>query len=80
MIVHTYRRAKLCKSLDDLIICCDDKKILSVAKKYKAKAILTSVHHSNGTERIAEAVIKHKKNFDLVLIYKVTSHLLVHIT
>ena len=58
MIVHVYKRSKLSKKLDDLIICCDDKKILSIAKKYNIKAILTSKHHTNGTERIAEAVVK----------------------
>ena len=41
LIIHTYRRAKLAKKLDDLIICCDDKIIYDLAKKYKAKAILT---------------------------------------
>ena len=54
LIIHTYRRAKLSKKLDDVIICCDDKKILKVAKKFNAKAIITSKKHKNGTERIAE--------------------------
>lgn len=55
LIIHTYRRAKLAKSLDDVIICCDDKKIMDVAKKFNAKCILTSKKHKNGTERINEA-------------------------
>ena len=42
LIIHTYRRAKLAKLLDDVIICCDDLKILKIAKKYNAKAMLTS--------------------------------------
>ena len=67
LIIHAYRRAKLSKKLDDVIICCDDNKILNVAKKFKAKAILTSKHHANGTERITEAFLKTKKNYDLVL-------------
>jgi len=67
MIIHTYRRSKLAKKLDELIICCDDKKIISVAKKYGAKAILTSLHHSNGTERITEALKKQKKKYDLII-------------
>ena len=54
LIIHTYRRAKLAKRLDDLVICCDDKKILDIAKKFNAKAILTSKKHKNGTERIFE--------------------------
>ena len=61
LIIHTYRRAKLSKKLDELIICCDDKKIFDIAKKYNAKAILTSKKHKNGTERIYEAYTKIKK-------------------
>ena len=53
--------------LDDLIICCDDKKILKVAKKFNAKCILTSKHHNNGTERITEALIKQKTDYDLIV-------------
>ena len=67
MVIHVYRRAKLSKLLDDVIICCDDKKILDIAKKYNAKAILTSKKHTNGTERIFEAYKKLKKRYDLVI-------------
>ena len=67
LIIHTYRRAKLAKKLDDLIICCDDKIIFDLATKYKAKAILTSKKHKNGTERILEGYTKQKKQYDLVI-------------
>ena len=67
MIVHVYKRSKLAKKLDDLIICCDDKKIISIAKKYNIKAMLTSKHHTNGTERIAEAYSKLKTKYDIVV-------------
>ncbi len=67
LVIHTYRRAKLSKNLDDVFICCDDKKIINVAKKFKAKAILTSSHHKNGTERIYEAFLKNKKSYDLII-------------
>jgi 3-deoxy-manno-octulosonate cytidylyltransferase (CMP-KDO synthetase) len=67
LIIHTYRRALLSNSLDDLYICCDDKIIANVAKKFKAKFIMTSKHHKNGTERIAEAFLKLKKKFDFII-------------
>tara|TARA_B110000444_G_C18683089_1_gene520672 strand:- start:15 stop:779 length:765 start_codon:yes stop_codon:yes gene_type:complete len=67
LVIHTYRRAKLSKKLDDLIICCDDKIIYELAQKYKAKAILTSKKHKNGTERIFEAYKKIKKKYDLIV-------------
>ena len=67
LIIHVYKRAKLSKKLDDVVICCDDKKIFKIAKKYGAKAILTSKHHVNGTERICEAYKLLKKKYDFVV-------------
>ena len=67
LIIHTYRRAKLSKLLDDVIICCDNQQTLKVAKKFKAKCVLTSVHHKNGAERIAEYVQRQKIKNDLIL-------------
>jgi len=67
LIIHTYKRSKLSNCFDDLIICCDDKRILNIAKKYKAKCMLTSPHHNNGTERICEAYLKLKKKYDLII-------------
>ena len=67
LIIHTYKRAKMSKLLDDVIICCDDIKILNVAKKFNAKAILTSKKHKNGTERIAEGFLKQKNKYDFVV-------------
>jgi len=67
LIIHVYKRVKLAKKLDDVVICCDDNKILKVAKKYGAKAILTSKHHVNGAERVCEAYNIIKKNYDFIV-------------
>ncbi len=67
LVVHTYKRAKLSKLLDDVIICCDDEIILKKIKKFGAKGIMTSKHHKNGTERIFEAYKKINKNYDLIV-------------
>ena len=69
LIMHVYKRALLSKKIDDVIICCDDKKIFNVVKKYGAKVMMTSKHHPNGTDRICEAYIKikNKKDYDLVV-------------
>ncbi len=67
LIIHTYRRAKLAKNLDELVICCDDKKIIDIARQYNAKAILTSKRHKNGTERIFEGYKKLNKKYDLIV-------------
>jgi 3-deoxy-manno-octulosonate cytidylyltransferase (CMP-KDO synthetase) len=67
LVMHTYKRAKMSKKLNDVYICCDDMKIYKTVKKYKAKAIMTSKHHKNGTERINEAYKKLKNTYDLVV-------------
>ncbi len=67
LVVHTYKRAKLSKLLDEVIICCDDEIILKKIKKFGAKGVMTSKHHKNGTERIFEAYKKINKKFDLIV-------------
>tara|TARA_B100000965_G_scaffold164206_2_gene136707 strand:+ start:4638 stop:5393 length:756 start_codon:yes stop_codon:yes gene_type:complete len=67
IVIHTYKRAKLSKKLDELFICCDDIRIKRVCDYYGAKSILTSKKHKNGTERIGEGYLKLKKRFDLII-------------
>ncbi len=67
IIIHVYRRTLLSKYVDEAIICCDDKKILKVAKKFGAKAMITSKHHPNGTDRICEAYKKIRNNYQLIV-------------
>lgn len=67
LFVHVYKRAKLSRLLDDVIVCCDDKKIFKEAKNYNVKCILTSKKHKNGTERIYEGYLKNKKKYDFII-------------
>ena len=67
LVIHTYKRAKLSKKLDDIIICCDSKEIMKVARKFKSKCMMTSKNHKNGTERIAEAFNSLKNQYDLII-------------
>ena len=61
IIVHAYKRDKLAKKLDEVIVCTDHKKIVDVVTNYGGKAILTSKKHKNGTERIFEVAKTFKK-------------------
>tara|TARA_Y100000996_G_scaffold396196_1_gene362062 strand:- start:1757 stop:2491 length:735 start_codon:yes stop_codon:yes gene_type:complete len=63
IIVHTFKRAMMSKKLDDLIVCCDDKRIRDVVIKHGGKAVLTSKKHKNGTERIFEYAKKIKPKY-----------------
>ena len=56
LIQHTYERACLAKLPERVIIAADDEKIVAAAKSFGAEAVLTSVEHQSGTDRIAEAV------------------------
>jgi len=56
MIQHVWERAKESECLDDLIIAYDDERIAKVAEQFKAKAVLTSVDHTSGTDRIIEVI------------------------
>ncbi len=60
LIVHSFKRAKLSKKLDKVIVCTDDKKIKDVVQLHGGDAVVTSKKHRNGTERIYEASKKFK--------------------
>jgi len=69
LVMHVYKRTMLSKKIDDVFICCDDKKIFNAVKKHGAKVMMTSRHHPNGTDRICEAFkkIKNNEKYNLVV-------------
>jgi 3-deoxy-manno-octulosonate cytidylyltransferase (CMP-KDO synthetase) len=67
LIIHTYRRVKLSKKIDEAFICCDSKEVIKIAKKYNANAILTSKKHKCGTDRIYEAFRKLGNKYDQII-------------
>lgn len=56
MVQHVYERAQNCSLIDEVIIACDDQNVLEVARGFGANAVMTSVDHQSGSDRIAEAV------------------------
>lgn len=60
MIARVWERSQRAKRLDEVIIACDDKKIVKAAQGFGAKVILTRKTHPSGSDRIAEAVKKLK--------------------
>ena len=56
MIQHVWERSKKSERLEDLIIACDDERIIRAVEKFGAKAVLTSQDHASGTDRIAQAI------------------------
>ena len=61
IISHVVKRGQEAK-LGDVVVCAEDKEIITTVEKNGGKAILTGNYHNNGTERIYEGLKKLKKN------------------
>ncbi|MGE3609182.1 MAG: 3-deoxy-manno-octulosonate cytidylyltransferase [Bacteriovoracaceae bacterium] len=58
MIVHVYKRTIMAKSLDDVYVVTDNKKIAEMIEAHGGKCIMTGTHHETGSDRINEAAEK----------------------
>lgn len=56
LLQWTWENASSAGILDKLIIACDHPELEKEAKDFGAEVVMTSVDHSSGTDRIAEAV------------------------
>ncbi|MBU1062274.1 MAG: 3-deoxy-manno-octulosonate cytidylyltransferase [Candidatus Omnitrophica bacterium] len=56
VIQHTWENAKKAKTIEDIIIATDDKRIYNFAKGFGAKVIYTSKAHKSGSDRLTEVV------------------------
>jgi 3-deoxy-manno-octulosonate cytidylyltransferase (CMP-KDO synthetase) len=56
VIQHVWENAKKAKTLDDLVVACDDERIMKVVEAFGGKAIYTSPNQPSGTDRLAEVV------------------------
>src|SRR5574344_1651692 len=50
------RTAKQVSSLDKVVIATDSSEVMELAKEYGFDAVMTSIEHNSGTDRINEAV------------------------
>ncbi len=57
MILHVYAAAK--KTNSEVFVATPDQKIIDVINKNKGKAVLTSINHQTGTDRIYEVFKGH---------------------
>lgn len=67
MIQHVYKRASEAKLLDRVIVATDDNRIIDVVRSFGGEAMLTSVEHNSGSDRIAEIA----KNIDCDIIVNI---------
>lgn len=55
MTEHVVRRTRLAKHIDEVYVATCDREIAEEVERFGGKAIMTSPHHTRGTDRIAEA-------------------------
>ncbi len=58
MICRVYERAKLSKSVAEVIVATDDERILAAVEKNSGRAVMTRADHKTGTDRLAEVAEK----------------------
>lgn len=56
MIQRVWERAKQARTLDDVIIACDNERVADTAKRFGAKVVFTAKEHSCGTDRISQVI------------------------
>ena len=65
MIRRVYEQCLKSKEIDETIVATDDIRIYECVKSFGGNAVMTSVKHKSGTDRIAEAV--RNKKCDIVV-------------
>ena len=56
VIQHVWENAKRAKTLDDLVVACDDERIFKAVEGFGGKAVYTSPDQPSGTDRLAEVI------------------------
>jgi 3-deoxy-manno-octulosonate cytidylyltransferase (CMP-KDO synthetase) len=55
MIQHVYERASAARGFAEVLVATPDREILEAVAAFGGRAVLTSVEHRTGTDRVAEA-------------------------
>ncbi len=66
LLQHTWEAARKAKSLGRVIIATDDSEIEATARSFGAEVVMTG-DCSNGTERVAEAIVNMNLSADIVV-------------
>lgn len=65
LIQHVYERARQAKTLDDLVVATDDRRILQAVMSFGGQGVMTSPGCPSGTDRVAE--VARDEDYDLVV-------------
>ncbi|KJJ85706.1 3-deoxy-D-manno-octulosonate cytidylyltransferase [Candidatus Omnitrophus magneticus] len=67
MLRHVWEKVKKAKEIDDVFIAVDKERVFRAVEAFGGKAVYTSLDHTSGTDRIAEAA----KNLDADIIVNI---------
>ncbi len=67
LMQYPYEAAIKAKNISEVFIATDDVKITTVCKKLKMNYVMTKRNHFTGSDRVAEAITKIKKKYDIVI-------------
>ena len=56
LIQHVWERCQQCSKLDKVIVATDEQQVFDTVVAFGGEAVMTSVDHPTGTDRLAEAV------------------------
>ena len=65
VIERVYRQVE--GVLDHVVVATDDERILKAVEAFGGEAVMTSVNHKSGTDRVHEAFTKVGKGYDIVV-------------
>lgn len=54
LIQHVVERVRMTTRLDPIVVATDDRSILSAVESFGGRAVMTSIDHQSGTDRVAE--------------------------
>ena len=63
MVQHVYESASRPPGLDQVLVATDDRRILETVRGFGGEAVLTSIDHASGTDRLAEVAKKIKSQW-----------------
>ena len=55
MIQHVYERASEAERVDTVLVAADDERVIAAIESFGGRAVMTSLDHQSGTDRIHEA-------------------------
>lgn len=58
MIIHTLKRTKMAKMLNDVYVATDNEEIKNLVESFGGKVVMTKREHQTGSDRLAEAAQK----------------------